>query len=99
MVYPAKQCDNDQSDYTDRHDEQHDPALLAVGARGQRNDADQAEQKRADEGRQHILRRAVFHDEDWWSHSGSSATFANSPSRRNSSFSFARHIPRMNIAI
>ncbi|MNE30391.1 hypothetical protein D3C80_1239020 [compost metagenome] len=63
MVDPAKQCDDDQSDDTDRYDKQHDPALLAVGTRGQRDDADQAEHERAYEGSQHILRRAVFHDE------------------------------------
>lgn len=47
MVDPAKQGDDDQNDDANCHDKQHHPALLAIGPRGPRDDADQAEQERA----------------------------------------------------
>ena len=63
VVDPAQERDDDQRDHADGYDEQHHAPACAIGAGLQDDDADDAEQERADEGREHVLGDRVFPQE------------------------------------
>ena len=54
MVDPAQQRDDDQNNDAGGDDEQDDAACAAISARAERDDADEAVEERADEGRQDV---------------------------------------------
>lgn len=53
IVDPAQQGD----------DEQHDSSAFTIDAGAERDDADHAEQERADEGSQHVLRGGILYQQ------------------------------------
>ena len=63
VVDPAQERDDDQRDHADGHDEQHHAPARAIGACLQDDDPDDAEQERADKGREDVLGDRVLPQE------------------------------------
>ena len=63
MVDPAQQRNDDQCDHRHRYQKQHETPTIAVGTGFQDHDSHHAEQERANERRQHVLRQGVLHQQ------------------------------------
>ena len=63
MVDPTQERDDNQHNHGNCHNKENDATAVAVGAGAQRDDPDKTEEEGADEGREHVLRRAVLHDQ------------------------------------